>query len=183
MKETRPEMPCDAGSRLRPATLLRLVLPVLLMHSGQALASGSMEDKIADVMVWVVIVAAPILGLTVFWILHVWPERVALARDHPQKDAIQALCLMSLVFGGMLWPLAMLWAYMKPLRFRLEPSSGGVESDARPALPPEPYPHVDASALMHAPVEEEIVFLRHRIEALQGRLDVLVERDSSTLHG
>jgi hypothetical protein len=162
--------------------LLRLVLPALLVHSGQALASGSMEDKIADVMVWVVIVVAPILGLTVFWILHVWPERVALARDHPQKDAIQALCLMSLVFGGMLWPLAMLWAYMKPLRFRLEPSTAGVEPATPPAMP-EPSAHVEANVLTRTPVEEEIVFLRHRIEALQGRLDVLVERDSSTLHG
>jgi hypothetical protein len=182
VKETRPEMPCDTRPRLRPASALRLVLPALLMHSGQALASGSMEDKIADVMVWVVIVVAPILALTVFWILHVWPERVALARDHPQKEAIQALCLMSLVFGGMLWPLAMLWAYMKPLRFRLEPSAIGVESTPQPAVP-EPCPPVDANVLTHAPVEEEIVFLRHRIEALQGRLDVLVERDSSTLHG
>ncbi len=182
MKETQSNVPRDSRSRLRPSTLLRLVLPVLLVHSGQALASGSMEDKIADVMVWVVIVVAPILALTVFWILHVWPERVALARDHPQKEAIQALCLMSLVFGGLLWPLAMLWAYMKPLRFRLEPSDSGVESGAQ-APAPAPCPPFDASALTHAPVEEEIVFLRHRIEALQGRLEVLVERDSSMLHG
>lgn len=182
MKETRPEVPCDTRSRLRPATVLRLVLPVLLVHSGQALASGSMEDRIADVMVWVVIVVAPILALTVFWIVHVWPERVALARDHPQKEAIQALCLMSLVFGGMLWPLAMLWAYMKPLRFRLEPSASGAETAAQPAVP-EPCPHLDASVLTHAPVDEEIVFLRQRIAALQGRLDVLAERDPSTLHG
>jgi hypothetical protein len=182
VKETRPEVPRHTRSRLRPASALRLVLPVLLVHSGQALASGSMEDKIADVMVWVVIVVTPILALTLFWILHVWPERVALARDHPQKDAIQALCLMSLVFGGMLWPLAMLWAYMKPLRFRLEPSASGIGPAVRPAMR-EPSSHVDANVRTHAPVEEEIVFLRHRIEALQGRLDVLVERDSSTLHG
>lgn len=183
MKETRPQVPCDTRARLRPASALRLLLPILLVHSGQALASGSMEDAIADVMVWVVIVVAPILALTVFWIVHVWPERVALARDHPQKEAIQALCLMSLVFGGMLWPLAMLWAYMKPLRFRLEPSASGDLPAPQPAALPEPCPHVDANVLTHAPVEEEIVFLRHRIEALQGRLDVLVERDSPALHG
>lgn len=184
MKETRSNVPCVTRPRQRPATVLRLLLPVLLAHSGQALASGSMEDRIADVMVWVVIVVAPILALSVFWVVHVWPERVALARDHPQKEAIQALCLMSLVFGGLLWPLAMLWAYMKPLRFRLEPPEQAGEPDAKATQPASATPeHCDASVLTHPPVEEEIVFLRHRIEALQGRLDALVERDASTLHG
>jgi len=133
----------ESKVRRRPPAIARWLLALLAIQSGQALASGGMEDKIADVMVWVVIVVAPLLGLTLFWIVHVWPERVAIARNHPQKDAIQALCLLSLVFGGLLWPLAMLWAYMKPLRFQLEGSAG-------PELPPtarEPVvdPHFDSA--------------------------------------
>jgi hypothetical protein len=29
------------------------------------------------------------------------------------------LCLLSLVFGGLLWPLAWLWAYVKPVTYKL----------------------------------------------------------------
>jgi hypothetical protein len=28
------------------------------------------------------------------------------------------LCLLSLVFGGLLWPIAWLWAYVKPVGYR-----------------------------------------------------------------
>jgi len=60
------------------------------------------------VLAWVVITIVPIIGIAVFWMVHVFPERVAHKRHHPQKDAIQVLCLLSLIFGGMLWPLAWL---------------------------------------------------------------------------
>ena len=34
-------------------------------------------------------------------------------------DAIHTLCLLSLAFGGLLWPIAWLWAYTKPAAYRL----------------------------------------------------------------
>ncbi len=40
-------------------------------------------------------------------------------RHHPQKEAIKVLCIMSLLFGGLLWPFAWLWAYTKPVGYRL----------------------------------------------------------------
>jgi hypothetical protein len=51
--------------------------------------------------------------------LHILPEKAAKKRNHPQKDAIHMLCLLSLVFGGLLWPIAMLWAYVKPMGMRV----------------------------------------------------------------
>ena len=51
--------------------------------------------------------------------VHVLPEKIAHKRHHPQKDAIHTLCLLSLVFGGLLWPIAWLWAYTKPVGYRL----------------------------------------------------------------
>ena len=133
------------------------------LYSGQALASAALEDKIADVVVWVVVIFVPLVGVTVFWILHIWPERVAEQKHHPQAAAIQALCLMSLVFGGLLWPLAMLWAYMKPMEFRLVREEG----DDRPIGP-------DAS-VKRIPVAEqtETVALRDQVAALQRRLDAI----------
>ena len=57
----------------------------------------------------------PALLIYVFWMIHILPEKIAERRGHPQADAIKTLCLLSLVFGGMLWPIAWLWAYSKPV--------------------------------------------------------------------
>ncbi|MCW1923835.1 DUF3302 domain-containing protein [Luteolibacter arcticus] len=76
---------------------------------------GEALDKTADVMFWVVLFLVPIVGIAVFWILHIMPEKIAEKRKHPQAKAIQCLCLLSLFFGGLLWPIAWLWAYSKLL--------------------------------------------------------------------
>ena len=47
------------------------------------------------------------------------PEKIAHKRHHPQLEAIKTLCLLSLVFGGLLWPIAWLWAYTKPVGYKL----------------------------------------------------------------
>jgi hypothetical protein len=86
------------------------------MASEQA---GSFVDAAADVLAIVIIVVVPIAGIVLFWLVHILPEKIAEQRHHPQKDAIKTLCLLSLVFGGMLWPLAWLWAYSKPVFHKL----------------------------------------------------------------
>jgi hypothetical protein len=76
-------------------------------------------DKAAMGIAWFILVAVPIGGIVLFWMVHVLPEKIAHKRHHPQTDAIKTLCLLSLVFGGMLWPLAWLWAYVKPIGYRM----------------------------------------------------------------
>ena len=68
--------------------------------------TGPFVDTAADVLAWVVLLLVPIAGIYLFWMVHILPEKVAEKRHHPQKDAIQTLCLLSLLFGGMLWPVA-----------------------------------------------------------------------------
>jgi hypothetical protein len=75
----------------------------------------AMMDAAATYIAWFVICIVPIGAITLFWLVHVLPEKIAEKRHHPQKQAIHTLCLLSLVFGGMLWPLAWLWAYSKPI--------------------------------------------------------------------
>jgi hypothetical protein len=75
-------------------------------------------DKAAMGIAWFIICAVPIGGIVLFWLVHILPEKIAHKRHHPQRDAIQVLCLLSLVFGGLLWPLAWLWAYTKPIGYR-----------------------------------------------------------------
>lgn len=81
--------------------------------------SGEMLDKAADVLAIVVLIIVPVVAIVVFWIVHVLPEKIAHKRNHPQREAITTLCLLSLVFGGLLWPLAWLWAYTKPVGYRV----------------------------------------------------------------
>jgi hypothetical protein len=80
-----------------------------------SLLSGEALDKAADVMAIVVLIIVPVIAIVVFWLVHVLPERFAEKRHHPQTAAIQTLCLLSLAFGGLLWPLAWLWAFTKPV--------------------------------------------------------------------
>jgi len=68
-----------------------------------------MMDQAAFYIAWFVICVMPIGAIVLFWMVHVMPEKIAHKRHHPQRDAIKTLCLLSLVFGGLLWPLAWLW--------------------------------------------------------------------------
>lgn len=81
--------------------------------------SGDTLDAVANAISWVVLVAAPIIGIVIFWLVHILPEKIAEKKKHPQAHAIQCLCLLSLVFGGLLWPIAWLWAYTKPVLHKL----------------------------------------------------------------
>src|SRR4029450_2546276 len=75
-------------------------------------------DKAASIIAIVVLIVVPIGAIILFWMVHVLPEKIAEKRHHPQKDAIHTLCLLSLFFGGLLWPFAWLWAYSRPVFFR-----------------------------------------------------------------
>ncbi len=76
-------------------------------------------DAIADWLAIFVIIVVPIAGIAAVLIVHVLPEKIAEHNHHPQKAAIQTLCFLSLVFGGLLWPLAWLWVFIKPLGYRI----------------------------------------------------------------
>jgi len=105
------------------------VLSVGAPSSAWAMMTGPIVDKIADVLAVVVLLLVPIGGIYLFWMVHILPEKVAEKRHHPQKDAIKTLCLLSLVFGGMLWPIAWLWAYSKPVLYKMAYGTDKHEDD------------------------------------------------------
>ncbi len=84
-----------------------------------SLFTGDTLDAVANVLAWIVLFIAPAVAIAVFWIVHIMPEKIAEKRHHPQASAIKTLCLLSLFFGGLLWPLAWLWAYSKPVFHKL----------------------------------------------------------------
>ena len=109
MRQTRglARLACAAACLGLPLAAHASFLPPALM------------DSAAWGIAWFVIVVMPIALILLFWMVHVLPEKIAHKRHHPQKDAIQVLCLLSLAFGGLLWPLAWLWAYTKPVMHRM----------------------------------------------------------------
>jgi CBS domain containing-hemolysin-like protein len=96
------------------ATLLAASVPA---HA--SFLSGETMDTAADVLAWVILILVPIVGIVLFWLVHILPEQIAEKRHHPQQEAIKTLCLLSLVFGGLLWPIAWLWAYTRPVMYRM----------------------------------------------------------------
>jgi len=102
--------------------VVRAFVWILLLATAPARASflsGEALDTAADVIAIVVLIVVPIVVIVLFWLVHVLPERIAEKRHHPQAPAIQTLCLLSLFFGGLLWPLAWLWAFTKPVAYRV----------------------------------------------------------------
>jgi CBS domain containing-hemolysin-like protein len=94
--------------------------------------SGPIVDTIADYLAIVVLFVVPVLLIYLFWMIHIMPEKIAERRGHPQADAIKTLCLLSLVFGGLLWPVAWLWAYSKPVFHKLAYGTDRIEHEAAP---------------------------------------------------
>jgi len=132
----------------------------LSLAPGLARASflhGEALDSLANGLAIFILIAVPIGGIILFWLVHILPEKVAEKRHHPQKDAIKTLCLLSLVFGGMLWPLAWLWAYTKPVMYKLAYGTDTVEPE-----------HHGATAA--AAEDDELKRLRAQVAELETRL-------------
>jgi hypothetical protein len=142
---------------------------VALASAGAALAStradaslfsGEALDKVADIMAIVVLIIVPVVVIVVFWLVHVLPERFAEERHHPQAAAIQVLCLLSLVFGGLLWPLAWLWAFTKPV---LHKAAYGTDVHA------DWHETMGEKARAGELVDEQIAHLREELDAMAAR--------------
>jgi hypothetical protein len=146
-----------------------------LIHSPRLLGIGALAaapaakasylppDMLASAatgIAWFVVFVVPIAVIVLFWMVHVLPEKIAHKRHHPQREAIHTLCLLSLAFGGMLWPLAWLWAYVKPVGYQV---AYGTEKH-------DDYFH-EQSEKAHAGelLEHEIAHLREELDAMEAK--------------
>ena len=153
MNHPRPSTRRTARAAAPGVLALLLTVPT---HAHASLFHGETLDAIANGISWVVLVIAPIIGITVFWLVHILPEKIAHKKKHPQTRAIQCLCLLSLCFGGLLWPIAWLWAYTKPVMHKL---AYGTDVD-------ESLAHHDPEK----PVVSEVDQLRARVAQLETQL-------------
>jgi len=106
------------GGARSAARLVAGLVFILLATSREVHASflsPEAEDKLATFLAVFILFIVPVVLIVLFWMVHILPEQIAHKRNHPQFEAIRTLCLLSLVFGGLLWPLAWIWAYSKPV--------------------------------------------------------------------
>jgi len=94
---------------------IALTFLALPSHAHASFLHGETLDTVADVIAWFAFIIVPPVLIVAFLAVHIIPEKVAEKRHHPQLGAIKCLCFLSLVFGGLLWPIAWLWAYSKPV--------------------------------------------------------------------
>jgi hypothetical protein len=149
--------------RSRVPTFHRAAAALAMLAAAPCFAAerGEIVDKIASGLALFIIVALPIGGIVLFWLVHVLPEKIAEKRQHPQKEAIHVLCLLSLVFGGLLWPLAWLWAYTKPVIHKI--AYGRDKHDDFYAE------EAAAAGAENVTLHEELGRLREDLEALEKR--------------
>ena len=157
-------MESEALSKFRGPRLLSAVLGgaalALPIGANASFLPHDMMGTAATGLAWFIIFAVPIGGIVLFWLVHVMPEKIAHKRHHPQRDAIKTLCLLSLVFGGMLWPIAWLWAFVKPVGYK---SAYGTEKH-------EDYYHEQGEqALAGSLLEHEIAHLRDELDAMDAK--------------
>ena len=136
------------------------VLALAAAPARASFLSGEMLDTAADILALVVLFLVPAVVIVLFWIVHVLPEKIAHKRHHPQTAAITTLCLLSLVFGGLLWPLAWIWAYTKPVAYRLAYGTDKHED------------YYDEMAEKHREgklLGEEMLHLRDELAAMEAR--------------
>jgi len=147
----------------RTVTARFIAIAICLLAAAPARASflsGDALDTMADVLAIIVLFLVPAVAIVLFWIVHVLPEKIAHKRHHPQLEGITTLCLLSLVFGGLLWPLAWLWAYTKPVAYRVAYGTDKHED------------YFEEMAEKHAKgglLREEARHLREELEAMEAR--------------
>ena len=144
----------------RVARVIAAAAALVANSAAASFLSGEALDTAANIVAWVALILVPIIGIVVFWIVHVMPEKIAHKRHHPQTQAIQTVCLLSLVFGGLLWPIAWLWAYTKPVGYKV---AYGTDKH------PDYFDDAASRARDGALADEELAQLRHELDAMHAR--------------
>jgi CBS domain containing-hemolysin-like protein len=137
-----------------------------------SLLSPELEDKLATFIALFVLFVVPVVLIVLFWLVHILPEKIAHKRQHPQFEAIRTLCLLSLVFGGLLWPLAWIWAYSKPVLYKM---AYGSDTVAHGPSGHEP-PITDQTALHDRVARLEGRVPAAELDALRAELAVIEAR-------
>jgi len=163
-----------------PKIAAAFVLSLLAAPARASLFQGETLDAVANGIAWVALVIVPVAGIVVFWLVHILPEKISEKKKHPQTPAIQMLCLLSLVFGGMLWPIAFLWATTKPVLHKAAYGTDVWDKDphAPATTPDEATTSLPLTTAPIADVRADLQRLREQIDGLSMRAATAQELDA-----
>jgi len=75
-----------------------------------------------DIFAWIVLIIVLAVIVLVVWLMGSLPGHVARRRGHPWAEAVGMAGWITLIFGFLLWPVAMIWAYVDvPAKRTVEP--------------------------------------------------------------
>ena len=161
MKRDRQNIATQCRATLRRphrgrVALIAFALMALPSRAHASFLHGETLDAVAGAIAWFAFIIVPPVLIVAFLAVHIIPEKVAEKRHHPQLGAIKCLCFLSLVFGGLLWPIAWLWAYSKPVLHKMAYGTDVTES----------HGHAGEEA---AKEENELERLRARVAELESK--------------
>lgn len=89
-----------------------------------------------DAFAFVVLAVLVFVGVIIVVSLGKLPGQLAQKWNHPQASAINAMSWVGIATGGLLWPVAFIWAFTTPL---------GSESRVNDERQPSGAPEIDAA--------------------------------------
>ena len=65
-----------------------------------------------DVFAWIVLIVLALTAVAIFVALGMAPGYIAKSRNHPWALAVEVAGWVTLLCGFVLWPLALVWAFV-----------------------------------------------------------------------
>ena len=68
--------------------------------------------SVVDILAWVVLIVLLCCTVAVVIFMAMLPGMIARSRNHPWAHAVAVAGWVTLFFGFLLWPVAVIWAYV-----------------------------------------------------------------------
>jgi hypothetical protein len=119
----------------------------------------------ATYFAWLVLAVLFFVAVSAFVWLGSIPKKIALQRNHPHVDAINACSWLGMALGGIGWPIAFIWALTNFRSHPLEARSASEKQD--------PQPNPEATSTTES---QQIVVLKERVEELEQKLQAVINQ-------
>lgn len=80
-----------------------------------------------DIFAIIVLLILLFTAVAIWVALAMLPGKIAARRSHPQAEAINIGGWLGAIFGGIFWPIFLIWAFMKPVRITTTGASEEVQ--------------------------------------------------------
>lgn len=68
--------------------------------------------SLIDYFAWFVLAVLAVSSIAILVALAIAPGRIARRRHHPWAEAVAVSGWVTLIFGFVLWPVSLIWAYV-----------------------------------------------------------------------